>query len=137
MIELNEAINCNKTPAESFASSYRAGDTVPVTLNSRPFFLCVSSISKPVFSIETFIRFELSLVREVEKIFIDRESDDEFRVISVVNERDAQIRERVYAREQEIMDTYPRLTFDFHVLARMNRNLDALITKAGKLIFER
>lgn len=92
---------------------------------------------KPIFSVETGAQIELSLVKEIEAIFIDRESDGEFRIISVVNKRDAAIREKVYVREEEIMQAYPGVRFDFHVLARMDRKLEDIITKAGKLVFER
>lgn len=101
----------------------------------RPAFPVVAS--RPVFSVETCVQIELSLVPEVEAFFIDRESDGEFRIISVVNERDATIREKVYAREEEIIAAYPSVKFDFHVLARMNRKLEDVITKAGKTVFER
>lgn len=93
--------------------------------------------SRPVFSVETCAQIELSLVPEVEAVFIDRESDGEYRIISVVNERDAAVRQKVYAREEEIMEAYPSVRFDFHVLARMNRKLEDVITKAGKTVFER
>lgn len=91
----------------------------------------------PIFSVELCARIELSLVPEVERVFIDREGDGEFRVISVVNKRDAEVRDRVYDREEAIMQAYPGLNFDFHVIARMGRKLEDVITKAGKLTFER
>jgi hypothetical protein len=91
----------------------------------------------PIFSVETFARMELSLIPEVERIYFDREADNEFRIISVVNKRDAGIRDKVYAREEEIMNAYPGLNFDFHVMARMDRKIEDVITKAGKVIFER
>jgi hypothetical protein len=94
-------------------------------------------ISKPVFAVETCTRIELSLVPEIERVFFEREGDKEFRVISVVNQRDAAIRDKVYAREEAIMETYPGLNFDFHVVARMDRKIEDVITKTGKVAFER
>jgi len=97
-----------------------------------------STISgKPTFSIEVCIRLELSLVEEVEAVFIDREAENQYKVITVVNPRDASLREQIYAREEEIMAAYPTMRFDFHVLARMNRRLDDIITKAHGVIFSR
>jgi hypothetical protein len=93
--------------------------------------------SKPIFSVETCTRIELSLVPEIERVFFEREGDYEFRIISVVNKRDAAIRDKVYAREEAIMQAYPGLNFDFHVLARMDRKIEDVITRAGKLAFER
>lgn len=82
-------------------------------------------------------RLELSLVPEIERIFIDREADGEFRIITVVNKRDPAIREEIYKREQAIMESFPGLKFDFHVVTRMDRKLEDVITKAGRLAFER
>ncbi len=93
--------------------------------------------SSPIFSVETGARIELSLVPEVERVFFEREGDGEFRIITVVNKRDAAIREKVYAREEAIMQAYPGLNFDFHVVARMDRKVEDVLTKAGKLVFER
>lgn len=90
-----------------------------------------------IFSIETSIQMELSLVNEVEAVVIDRESDSVYKVISVVNERDAGIREKVYRREEAIMEMYPFINFDFHVLARMNRKLEDVMTRAKKVVFKR
>jgi hypothetical protein len=95
------------------------------------------SSGRPTFSVETGARIELSLVPEVERVFFEREGDGEFRIISVVNKRDAVIREKVYAREEAIMQAYPGLNFDFHVVARMDRKVEDVLTKAGKLVFER
>lgn len=93
--------------------------------------------SKPIFSVETFARMELSLVPEIECVFFEHEGKNEFRIITVVNKRDVAIREKVYAREEAIMQEYPGINFDFHVLARMDRKIEDVITKVGKLIFER
>lgn len=96
-----------------------------------------TSSNKPVFGVETCTRIELSLVPEIERVLFEKEGNNEFRVISVVNKRDADIREKIYAREEEIMEAFPGLNFDFHVLARMDRKMEDVVSKAGKVIFER
>ncbi len=118
-------------------------------INAGPFFIGEASVkaktsqpsravsNKPIFSVETCARIELSLVPEIERVFFEREGDNEFRIISVVNKRDAAIREKVYVGEEAIMQAYPGLNFDFHVIARMDRKIEDVITKAGKLAFER
>jgi hypothetical protein len=125
-------INWNIQSASAQAFSNGGGNPTVEVRTERP-----TLTTKPIFSVETCAVIELSLVKEVEAVFVDRESDGEFRIISVVNDRNAALRERVYAREEAIMDTYPGLKFDFHVLARMNRKLEDVITKAGGKIFER
>lgn len=93
---------------------------------------------KLLFSPEAFIGLELSLVREVERVFVDRDKNGkEFRVIEVVKDRDPDVRAKVYAREQAIIDAYPNLDFDFHIVARMNRDLRDVLSGIGKLTFER
>lgn len=129
MIELT---NCNY-PAANVLPFLNIGETAVEVKAQRS----VAYSSRPIFSVETCARIELSLVPEVEAVFIERDAEGEFRIISVVNERDAAVRERVYAREEAIMEAYPGLKFDFHVIARMNRSLSDVISKAGKLAFWR
>lgn len=132
MIELS---NCNGT-AESFWFLCVSGQGgVPFSIKTPRMPLYISS--KPTFSVETVVRFELSMVKQVEAVFVDREADGEYKIISVVNQRDVSIREKVYEREEAIMDEYPTLKFDFHVLARMNRKIEDVITTSRKSIFNR
>jgi hypothetical protein len=126
-----QQINWNNQAAS--AMPFYVGDNPTVELKTGRLFFS----SRPIFSVETCAVIELSLVKEVESIIIDRESDGEFRIISVVNERDASLRDRIYAREEAIIEMYPGLKFDFHILARMNRKLEDVITKAGGTIFSR
>src|SRR5208282_6570412 len=72
----------------------------------RQVWFMADSRSKLVFSFETFIGLELSLVPQVETIFVrsDSETGKGYTVITVINERDPQVRALVYAREQAIMD---------------------------------
>ncbi len=87
---------------------------------------------------ETFIGLELSLVPEVERVYVERiGSSKELRVMIIVNERDPQIRARVYAREQEVIEAHPQLDFDFYLHARMNRNLEDVVDGIGVLAFKR
>ena len=97
----------------------------------------ISFSARPIFSVETCASIELSLVPEVEHIFIERESDGEFRIITVVDKRDAGVREKLYAREECLMEAYPGIKFDFHIVARMGRDLDDVMTNAGKVAFEK
>jgi len=86
---------------------------------------------------EVFIGLELSLVPEVESVFVERGNGKELRVLSIVNERDPAIRATIYAREQAIIHAYPDLVFDFNIIARRNRDLKDVVTEAGKLAFQR
>lgn len=89
-------------------------------------------------SVEAFVWRELSLVPEVERVCVEREENgNEYRVISIVNERDAAVRKKIYAREQAIMDSYPILAFDFHVASRMGRDAKEIVYGMGNKTFER
>jgi hypothetical protein len=89
-------------------------------------------------NIEDFVGLELSLVHEVEQVFVQRQDNKkEFKVLTVVNERDPAVRTRIYAREREIIDNYPNFDFDFHIVARMNRDIQQIANGAGKLAYKR
>ncbi len=90
-------------------------------------------------NIEDYVGMELSLVPKVETVFVSTDSDDgkEYTVISVINERDPEVRAQVYAREKAIMDLAPGIAFNFRVISRMNRKLADVIDSAGKLAFQR
>src|SRR5271165_4673152 len=47
---------------------------------------------------QDFAWLELSLVHEVERVFVDKEGDRMFRVLTVVNERNPELRKRIYQR---------------------------------------
>src|ERR1700682_1695055 len=56
--------------------------------------------------LEDAVGMELSLVPEIESVFVecDKENGKAYRVISVINARDPAVRARVYNREQAVMD---------------------------------
>lgn len=87
---------------------------------------------------EIFIGLELSLVAEVERVYVERIADRKaLRVMIIVNERDPNVRARVYAREQEVIEAHPHLDFDFYLHSRMNRNLEDVVDGIGVLAFKR
>ena len=102
-------------------------------------WLLVGQNRLAAFSFETYIGMEFSLVPEVETVFVTPDSDagKAYNVITVVNDRNSDVRAKVYAREQAIMDEARGIEFSFRVLSRMNRNLSELINTAGKIAFQR
>jgi hypothetical protein len=86
---------------------------------------------------QDFAWLELSLVDEVERIFVDRESDKLFRVLTVVNERSPELRKKIYQREKAIIDALPRYEFDFHILARMGHDLKEVVDCADRPSYSR
>jgi hypothetical protein len=85
-----------------------------------------------------FIGLELSLVPKVEKVFVDSiDNGKEFRVLTVVNERDHTVRAEIYKREQAIMGEMKHSNFDFQIIARENRCLAEIMNPGGVLAFKR
>lgn len=87
-----------------------------------------SATSSYFLSPENFIWYEISMVEEVESVFIEREGDY-FNVLTVVNEHDEQLRERIYDREASVINSLPMYSFDFHVLPRMGHPEQELVNR--------
>jgi hypothetical protein len=85
---------------------------------------------------EDFIWLELSLVKGVESVSVCKDSGV-WHVQTVVNERDAKMRAQIYSREKAIMEYYPGARFDFHIIARMGRDLKDIISTVGRKAFSR
>lgn len=85
------------------------------------------------YDVKAFIGHELTLISEVEHVFVNQEDDDGkvFRVTVIVDARDSKVRASIYQREQAIMDELKDFDFDFHIIAREGRPLEELITDAG------
>src|ERR1700733_9847313 len=84
---------------------------------------------EPFFRTEDFIWLELSREPEVEKVFI-KTGGDFFDVLIVVNDRQAEIRDRIYDRELAIISRYPHQDFAFRILPRMGLPLSDLISNS-------
>ena len=81
---------------------------------------------------EDFIRLELSFVNEVESVFVEpAPRRTGFHVFTIVNERDPEVRAKIYGHEQAIMDEFKNVEFDFRIIARRNRPLTDIITGLG------
>jgi hypothetical protein len=89
--------------------------------------------------LEDAVGMEFSLVPEVESVFVDcdKENGKAFRVISIINARDPDVRAKVYKREQAVMDAFRGIDFSFRVISRMNRNLSDVIDKVGRLAYQK
>jgi hypothetical protein len=85
---------------------------------------------------EDFIWLELSIVPEVERVFVERHGTD-FSVVTVVNDRDPALRRRIYEREKAIIDTLADYQFNFGLLTRMNHDIKELIAGSEKPAYVR
>lgn len=85
---------------------------------------------------QDFAWLEMSLVHEVERVFVDKEGCL-FRILTVVNERSPELRKKIYQREKAIIDALPRYEFDFHILARQNHDLNEVVDCADRPSYSR
>lgn len=129
----------NRDTLPAVFSQLGTGESHSSFRTDRQVWFLADSRSKFVFSFETFIGMELSLVPQVEAVFVqcDRENGREYTVASIINERDPSIRSQIYARERAIMDEAPTIDFSFRVISRMNRDLSQLVDTVGRLVFQR
>jgi len=81
-----------------------------------------------VLSVRDFIAGELSLVPEVELVFVSRK-DRQFHVWTVVDAFERSVREKIYAHEREIIDEFDSIDFDFNIISRRGRPLDEATVK--------
>jgi len=98
-----------------------------------------STKTERIMRLADFIGLEMSLVPQVEAVFIHRneESAKDIRVLVVVNARDPRVRAEIYKREQAIMDELPLSDFDFHIISREGRPLKEIVTDAGEIALKR
>ncbi|HVB98593.1 MAG TPA: hypothetical protein VNJ12_04580 [Candidatus Dormibacteraeota bacterium] len=85
---------------------------------------------------EDFIWLELSIVPEVERVFVERRGSA-FQVMTVVNDRSPELRRRIFAREKAIIDDLSQYEFDFDLLTRMNCDLEDLVTTCDRPSYAR
>lgn len=101
--------------------------------------LCIKGRSA-VFTVseEDLIRLQMASVPEVEAVFVEAAPRRTgFHVFTIVNERNPEIRAKIYKREQAIMDQHKNLEFDFRIIARRNRDLAELVTGLGEPVYAR
>jgi hypothetical protein len=85
---------------------------------------------------EDFIWLELSMVPEVERVFVERRGEA-FQVMTVVNDRSPELRRRIFAREKAVIDELQQYDFDFDILTRMNHSLEDLVSMCDKPSYAR
>jgi hypothetical protein len=84
---------------------------------------------------EDLIAFQMSLIPEVEQVYVSRPNCGELHVLVIVNDRDRLLNRKIFAKENAIVDYYRHLRFDFHIVPRMNRNLSDVMAVRGTRVF--
>lgn len=82
--------------------------------------------------VQDVVGLELTMVPEVESVFVEKEDDSSFTVYTIVNERDLEVRSRIYDRELAILSALPGIALEFNILSRRNRPLESVIQSKEK-----
>ncbi len=83
-----------------------------------------------------FIGFELSRVPEVTKIYAAFRASV-FYVWIFLDSFETKIRERIYVREQAIIDEFSMFEFDFYLVAAEEQDSGAMLSGPVDLVYER
>ena len=78
------------------------------------------------------VAFEIGqFVPEVQAVFVDRRDDRMLHVWTVVPDFDHQVHFSIYAREKAIIDQFPDMDFDFHVVTSRGHDPRTIIDEPG------
>jgi hypothetical protein len=64
------------------------------------------------------IWLEISLVPQVEAVYVQAEGNGAYDVVTIINENDDEVRRRIYQREGAIIDMLNTFEFSFRVVSR-------------------
>jgi hypothetical protein len=90
----------------------------------------------PAVSPVSVIRDALSDVPEVEQVFVEV-VERSIAVLAVMAEKDYEAQHRLFAVEQEIIESLPGIRVTFKLVVRCGRPLRELVSPKGSLLFAR
>ncbi|MCX6615001.1 MAG: hypothetical protein NTZ98_02750 [Acidobacteria bacterium] len=88
-------------------------------------------------ALNEFIAFELSLVPEVQSVYAAFRDNRVFYVWVIIDRWERKVRERVYARQQAVIDSFPDFAFDFYVVPKGDEDPTELLSGSMELAYER
>lgn len=71
----------------------------------------------------------LRAIPQVEAVYVLHAGEDGLRVLTVVNEENDDVYERIYRKELQVAQSLPSLLFDFTVVARRGRPITSIVGK--------
>ena len=69
----------------------------------------------------------LQAIPQVEAVYVFHDGDEGLRVLTVVNEEDEDVYERIYRKELQVAASLPSILFDFNVVSRRGRTVKAIV----------
>jgi hypothetical protein len=88
-------------------------------------------------SLNVFIAFELSLAPEVHSVYTAFRDNRVFYVWVIVDLWEREVRQRIYARQQAIIDQFPDFAFDFYIVPGGDEDPKEIISQSVDLAYER
>lgn len=109
-----------------------SSDTPTLLLSSER---CVSASLFPSGSLEQAITDDFSTVPEVQRVMIERDSDDLLVWVAIDNP-DRATRDRIFDKQLSVIDAFPEINFDFNLVPYIDKNLGDVAT-SSHLIYSR
>lgn len=78
-------------------------------------------------TIDSIIVDSLQALPEIERVYVVRGYGEGVRVLTVVDEEEDAVYERIYEKELQISDNLPSVLFDFSIIARRGQPIDLLM----------
>jgi len=78
-------------------------------------------------TIEAYIAKAFSDIGGVERVYLDKDGDMVDVLTVIDGDEDEALYHDIYRREADLMQTLPRVYFNFHVVARRGRPIEELI----------
>lgn len=94
------------------------------------------AIAAPALSQAQMIRDSIFAVEGVERLFVEH-AQNCYSVLIVLPDKNREVEYEVFAREQEIINTFPESNFDFDMVFLGGRNLQDIISPRGRELFAR
>ncbi len=69
----------------------------------------------------------LQTVPQVEAIYISHAGEEGLRVLTIVNDENEDVYERIYRKELQVAESLPSILFDFSVVARRGRAINSIV----------
>ena len=88
-------------------------------------------------NLRELIAFEFSLIRDVQYVFTAFRDNHVFYAWVVVDRFEDDVRNKIYNRQETIIDEFPGLEFDFYIVARMGRDIGDLIDTSAQLTYQK
>jgi hypothetical protein len=83
--------------------------------------------SAPMPAADSKIASSLQTIPQVEAVYVLHAGEGGLRVLTVVNDENEDVYERIYRKELQVAESFPSILFDFNVVARRGRAINSIV----------